>query len=112
MSHAPFRLVLKDTDHLSARHKEIIAEVVGKIDGLERANATLIKTVTLITEERGRLVIELDEVAGEAMDAATKNDHQADEIQDLKRQRAWLLASWGVLVVAATLNALSRWWLT
>ena len=60
-------------------------------------------------QERDRLQKEADEVAGEAMDAATKNDHQADEIQRLKRQRAWLLASWGVLVVAAAGNAIVGW---
>ena len=110
MSHAPFPLVLTDADRLSDRHKALLAKIVGKLDGLERANAALTKAATLITEERDRLVGELDEVAGEAMDAATKNDHQADEIQRLKRQRKWLLASWGVLVVAAVANALG--WLT
>ncbi len=62
-------------------------------------------------QERDRLKEEADKVAGEAMDAALNQDVLMDEVKRLTRQRAWLLASWSVLVVATAGNAVV-WWLT
>ncbi len=72
---------------------------------MKTAYTTTLQSLRLMTEERNRLKEEADEVAAEAMDAALNQDVLMVEVKRLTRQRAWLLASWGVLVVATAGNA-------